>query len=104
MRRARDWVCGACGAIVLGSSVNCFACDEPRSASARLAGRQVTPIEDAGPRPTLDGPDVVGFASADAAVDVETTKRAAYYAAAASERGAYGVARDFPLRPLSCSR
>lgn len=90
MRRARDWICD-CRAVNLGDKYTCFSCGEPKSANARAAARQVTDTADAGPPPCLAAESVIGLhcASAEAAANVEVTRPAAYYAAAAAQRGSF---------------
>eukprot|EP00966_Prymnesium_polylepis_P300774 6950620-Prymnesium_polylepis.1 len=91
MRRARDWVCGECTAINLGDRFDCFSCGAEKSANARAVARQVTDVEDAGPPPSLAAASVTDLhvASSEAASDVETTRPAAYYAAAARKAGGF---------------
>ncbi|KAL1519135.1 hypothetical protein AB1Y20_003397 [Prymnesium parvum] len=93
MRRARDWVCD-CHAVNLGDRYECFACAAPKSANARAAARQVTAVEDAGPPPLLAAQSVVELhsASSHAARDVQASRPAAYYAAAATRRGGFTAA------------
>ena len=81
-------MCDECGAICLGSSDECFRCFSPKSTGARPVSRQVTAVEDAGPRPCLDGyaNEAIHGATATAALNVESTPPAAYYARAAPKR------------------
>ena len=89
-RRARDWVCD-CGAYCLGTSYECFNCESEKPAGARAAMRQVTDAADAGPAPKLAPMSQADLyiASTDAATTVQTTRPAAYYAAAAAKNGSF---------------
>ena len=87
-RPPRDWVCEECGAISLGSSFECFRCYAPKPCGATVVGRQVTAVEDAGPRPCLDAhaDSTIHGATSTAALHVVATPPAAYYARAAPKK------------------